>query len=170
MYCEVLFETEDHVHVASPSTSTVSPAAWSGADQVTRNIAIVIDRCRLIGSDDGSVDLRDFEREPETCELDEETIRQHVGKAARLVVAGAVPAPDPTYSRPERIRQGAEALKALLPSRQDIIDRLSLHSFKPDEIESLLPDIMARAATVLNAGVLAQFSAWDLEQLSKNAE
>jgi hypothetical protein len=153
---------------ASAAAPAVAP--WQHLD-IPHRMARVISTARLNFGED-RVTERDFARAVETCDLSKDELEANLGAAARLLISEA---PEPTYSRAERVAHGAAAILGMLPSRADLEGRLALYHFPKSEIADLWAEIIAKAADDFHAQVGQPLSPadpgqWARDMLSKNAE
>jgi hypothetical protein len=133
---------------------------------VSQRVARVIERCRT-GIHE-SVTEADFQREPETAELTLDEVRANIGRASILLLDGA---PEPTYSRAERVAQGAMAVLGKLPNRVTIVDLLMTHGFPRQEAQDLAGDIVDQAGEHWrkHGAMTDDLPGWGRRQLERNA-
>lgn len=165
----MLNAASDTAHL--PPASLLVYGSWTHLS-IPQRMARVIERKRHLITE--VVTRDDFAGEPETCDLDSDELLANIGRAKQLIEGRT---PEPTYNRAERVRQGTEAIFAVMPDRERVIDTLALHNFSRLEADALAGDIVAAAAerwkaagAVLTAPLGDMLSERDRRNLARNAE
>lgn len=152
---------------AQPLFQEATPGDWRHLD-IPHRMARAIERYRF--RLDGTVTERDFQAEPETCELSLDELRANIGKATILVEEGE---PAPAYDRAARIAFGVQIVLGLMPQIGQMHVALRAH-FDPKEEGELWDDIVSGGAQRFKAEraphTVTDLSSWARDQLARNAE
>ncbi|OJX17917.1 MAG: hypothetical protein BGO82_17045 [Devosia sp. 67-54] len=105
-------------------------------------MALVIERRRHLL--DGTVTERDFEAEPETCDLTAEDLHRNIGRATQLVEAPAELSV--AYNRAQRLTAARALVLGLMPLVGDVHSALRRQDFGNAEIADLWPDLVPAVA------------------------
>lgn len=168
------------------SHSAAAPVpAWLALD-IPHRMALVIERRRHLL--DGTVTERDFEAEPETCDLTAEDLHRNIGRATQLVEAPAQLSV--AYNRAQRLTAARALVLGLMPSVGEVTSSLRRHEYSNTEIADLWPDLVPaiaedftvrcgqpaahrpprEAGEVFGVPEAPDLPDWAREQLARNAE